>query len=572
MKKITLLLALLMGTSIVGFAESKPETDKKFSGDVAVSGGLGAAQPWSGHIALQFKTKKLQFNPFFNLSGVRRSSSETDETVNLTYARPGCSYASSSNQEEKGLLWKYGTDIAFSFNPENQLKASVKVEQDRLERYGNGSETYTDGISNHNLLCYLTGKQHDRTAIDASASYLHIFKNPREQFSLRYDFSHLKIDSDEERFYVGEAPGNMQFAKLNTADDKVQTHTVTADWGYVGLQMWTLHAGAFYQNRKMEGEESQPVYVSLSSFNLRPLGADAMYGEFTHKMQTFALYTDYQQRLSLPMLQLPATMIVHLEYDYTKMQERKLNDFVPRATLIMPFNKHHSLTAAYVRRIIRPDFDKLNPFHFTDLYTNSYGNMELEGVHVNVANLIYKYQFEKGVFSTTASHIFVKDGFNGIWKFDERGRREYTWGNEGERTAWSVAPEVQWQLLPALKLDAKTTILWDKRIAEAISMAKEHWGVTAEAAATASLPHQIMLDMHGRYSEGNTIDLYSHESRSYAFGTALHLPVLPRTTLHLSFDYRDYARTVITQGAYVGSIECAPAKHFEALAKLVVKL
>lgn len=570
MNKKLLLLALVSGTISFVFAQPQDNDKPGFSGIASVQGGLGSTHPWDAQLQLQYKTQKFQINPFFGITGINHASSEIEEETRLTYARPGFSFASSTNLQEEGKLIHYGTNLSYRFNPANAITAAIKVQQDDIKSRGFGHEALTNANAHQttDMNYLLSGPKQDRTDINATASYVHRFNDPRQQFILSYDYSKLRTEKDQEKQYFdnNNHPEVCLLAISYWEKAEIITHSAKAEWQYALPMHGQVSAGANYYDRDIDSHYSYPIIYIVKE--------DPTFGAFSHHLQTLSVYSDLRTSLPFPNSKmLPWTVILHMEYDYSKMQDRKLNDFVPRAILITPINKSHVIKATYVRHIIRPELELLNPFHKTDFFTNSYGNPSLEGIHANVASLAYEYRKKDKVeFSATASHIFAKDGFNAIWKFDEMGRREYLWGNEGERTAWSVAPEVTYTPLEILKFHARTTLLWDKRIANAISMEKEHWGITAEASADAKLSHKVSLNLHGLYSEGNTIDLYSHESRNYKFGTAVQYAFSNRCSLHLSFDYRDYGHTIITQGAYTGAIEKSPADRFEAIGKLVVKL
>ena len=61
----------------------------------------------------------------------------------------------------------------------------------------------------------------------------------------------------------------------------------------------------------------------------------------------------------------------------------------------------------------------------------------------------------------------------------------------------------------------------DKRIADAVSMTKEHWGVFSRLGVEQMLCATFRLNAFAEYSEGNTQDLYRHMGSAYRLGTTL---------------------------------------------------
>lgn len=569
-------IALLMGTVTTGIAQPQPkpqpEAPMGLSGSIAIQGGVGAANPWDAQIRLSYKTEKVQIMPFLGITGVTEKSSEIDDDTRLIYARPGFSYASSSTLQSKGTLMNYGSDFKFDFDKAGQLMAGAKVYKEDLERTGYGHQLLTNANAGKptDLLYTLNAPKQNRTNLDAFAAYDYKFND--QTLTFRYDFSKQEIDLDEENSYRDNGSELERILIRNISESEIIVHKLKAQYRFDRSRYYRFAVGATYLDRDIESHNSQPMSLAFDNPANHILMGENKMEDFTHQMHTLSAYTDwvfYWFNPNTPVW----TLVLNLAYDDTQMAGCHFSDFVPVVHLNMPITGSHLLRASYVRRIIRPELELLNPFERTDFFTISHGDPTLEGIHANVVNLAHQFKHsDKVEVSTVASHIFTKDGFNAIWKFDEKGRREYTWGNAGERTAWSVAPEVKYRPIQILSLHAKTTLLWDKRIAEAISMEKEHWGITAEASAKAQFTQKLSLDLHGLYSEGNTIDLYSHESRNFKAGAAVEFALAPRMTLHLSCDYRDYGRTVITQGAYTGSIDRAPSNRLEGLARLVIRL
>jgi len=572
----------IASTSLLAQNQQQPAVG--FSGTIEAQGGIGSANPWDGQIDLQYRNKQVFVHPFAGITGISRFSSKQDEELNLHYSS-GSYFESDITTEQKGTLLQYGTDLGFYFSPKSTLKAGIKVSQDDLKCYGDGHIYVYDLLEYH---YEIYGPKQDRKEIHTTASFEQVL-NRQHKLTFNYSHDQSEIRKTQNKVYgrsVNYIPNGVRedaYAYRDNAD--IDIYNLGAEWSYQSKHRWSIKSGVNYLSRKIDSE-CQEAYVDdknllttdwITLYVNNP-DRDISYGSsnLTHEIQTLAATSDFSLPIQRSPFGLPWHVALHLEYDFTTMtgswiDKKTLHDFVPRAIITMPLNSTQKLTASYVRRIIRPEWEMLNPFSFYDKFTTSYGNMELEGIHLNVASLVYRKQFAAGNFTTTASHIFTKDGFNAIWML-KGNKRIYTWGNQGERTAWSVAPALQISPNQLLTLNAKATLLWDKRIAEAISMEKEHWGITAETSALIKLPHEMSLDLHGLYSEGNTIDLYSHASRSFKVGSVFGMPIGSYTQFNLRFDCYEYARTIVTQGAYTGRSFCRPGNNFEASAQVIITL
>lgn len=533
--------------------------ETKVNGEVSLDGGLGSAAPWAGNFKLDVSNAKFSFKPFGGITGVTEPSSRVDENLQYQFF-DGDNYYSTSTINTSGLKWQYGAALNLSLAPVLNLFANAKVDQSRLESNGTRYEkmSSSDILISGDIFSEISTPELDQDNLHVDAGLSLQMPRPGEKIVLRYAYDMLRDEEMYKRF------GTINFVESSfdyfnayhrKTEDKTKTHTVSANWNSKAMMdnlgcVHILNAGIRYEDRSIDSDTKQLNSEAYSAADILNLGSvfDTQVG-FTHDMKTTAASVGYQMRSERLFAK------AQLEYDYTKMQEKKLNDFVPMANLTWYISQRDELSAQYMRRIVRPTLEYLNPAQIYDNHVLRYGNPDLEGIHINVAALSYRHKGEGCKVGVTASHIFVDDGFNAMWMLlppdmDTKFRRE-TYGNEGKRRAWSVAPDVDWTVSPSTSLSGKVTLLWDKRIAEAISMEKEHWGITAHTQLNQKLPGQFLMQVYADYSEGNTIDLYSHESRSMKYGGELRRSFFSGLlTASLKYSYTEYSRMVITQGAY----------------------
>lgn len=508
-------------------------------GEATLGGGYGDCFPYEGGINLKVNTEKLTIKPYFNIKGITPYSSDKLTSFNFTYTRTGNQYSQEREQKAKGYCMGFGTELQYRLDDRNALQAAVEGSySDRRVRGVTSEYLYAaNGMPLSSVKSVATTPPLNTLDMKVQASYLHKTKRRGESLRLKYDYS-LTDDEDYSLQEITEAMGFNEFL-LNqiTSDINIQRHEVLFDWTRPLAEGQVLNMGLQYSNNYIHTKEAQ--YLDDFEFNN---------SVFRHRTQTGAVFAGYSLKKK------NAEADVRVEYDYTRMQEKNLNDVIPRARFVYHINDRNTLTANYAMRIVRPTLEFLYDYKVKGPYTLDFGNEELTGTHINKVSLAYELKTRKVDFTTTLAHTNVTDGFNAIW-MEVEDIRVSTWGNEGVRKACELTPEVLWRLTERTKLRGAFTALWDERIAYAINMKNPHWGFTGRAGWEQELPWEVKLGVNGMISKGNTIDLYSHEGLNYAFGANLERSFLnKKLTASLAYEYRKLPITVITQGAYTGSI------------------
>ena len=564
MKHTLILAAASVACCTVALAQNS------VNGQIDANAGLGTAMPYGGSVKLDIKGQKWTFQPMIGVEGVGKNASTELEDLHYYYTNNlkaptdkqsnlGFLYDSESNLESKGYNLKYGMGVLYNLDASNIFNVTlagnhrdVDVSGTRLEVLRTGSQSST---SVNSRLCW-PGKKQD--AVNLNAGFTHKTQRPGESIQLQYVFGYQHLDENMTQEVLSGQTNN--FTKFQTSalttDATTQKHTVSLDWKRPLTSNQALSAGLRYDRIALSSYDEQ-------QFDQKP----AVSEDFEHNTRTGAAYIAYNAHFG----QLTAS--ARLEYDYTHQQDTVLHDWIPVVNLRWQASAHDALTAAYVRRVIRPTLEYLNPFNVCGAFTQDRGTSDLIGIHFNNVMLAYNHKQETVDFTTTLSHIFVEDGFNAIWMATGTGNRISFWGNAGVRRAWSLTPDVKWTLSPLTTVKASVQVLWDKRIAYAINMAKEHWGVTARAELQQVLPKSFLLNLKAGYSEGNTVDLYSHEGNSFDLGAQLKHTFLrcPRLSAGLSYDYRKHPHLVLTQGAYTGDVYRRSGDRYAASAQLTYK-
>ncbi len=559
----SLLLASLLALS--AFAQTDVH------GDLQLSTGAGQASPVVGSARLDIRNQRFQLSPRIAYSRITADSTAftTDNDYRLTPS--GHVLANHIASEDQGHRFTAGVSGRYLVSP--ATKITLAIDFDRLSTENLGTQTFDLQAESRSVLHADMLGTNRRQTFAANAALRHTLRANGDQLSFSYAHQNEGRYTESTLTATG---GNYNPEEVSSSyylevEARTLMHTLQADYRH--LLPGTNHSllfGARYDQRDVSVQDNQTDFGMGS------------YAEFDHQLRLLAAFAEYH--LTLPQqLDLTARLeYQHSQLDYSRSDRlhnadlstryesntRYVNDLVPMLRARYTLSPSHDLTLLYAMRILRPDAMLLFPDTRFEPYAQTYGNPELVATHANNLQLTHGYHRQGLRLNTTLQHIFADDGFNAIWIVRD-DHRFYTWGNEGIRRAWGLTPDLEWQLAPATTLNARATVLWDKRIAEAIHMAKEHWGITAHLALSQQLPQGFRLMAFGDYSEGNTIDLYSHAGQAISYGGELQHNAFCQGRLHLALAYQHlgYARTIITQGMYTGSQLTMPDNRFRLEAR-----
>lgn len=526
------------------FAQDKQQ-DNKVKGTINVGSGYGTTAPWEGNVRLVIPAGKVRITPFAGVKGIIHKSSEMLDDRTFTYASSKNTYTSTQMLESSGTNVMYGVSAFIPTSDKGKLNLTFVGSNLRQNTSGTMIDHLTNTNQNNLGGYYWTVDMPDqkKDVLNAGADYT--LGDFRIGYSYRHEKAISTLNMDTE-IYGGPIPSYHRNTDTRWNDHKAY---VAYDIKPAKGQMITI--GLNYENDQVERKHQQNVRtVDRKDINENPT--------FKHQLQSGSASVAYRFGNRA------VRAMARLEYSYTHLKNdassKNLNDLTPIAHVDWSVGKSDTLALDYRMIIRRPDIDRLDPTHLYGSYTEDYGIPTLEGIHINNISLAYRKGGKYVDFATTLGAIVVEDGFNAIW-MEKQNIRVSFWGNEAVRRAYSIAPQLMWRAAEGTNIMARATLIWDKRIARAISMAKENWGITAELGLNQKLPYQMSFSVNGKYSEGNMIDLYSHESRSIVAGAAFTKGFMHKHKLTLSYDYQEYARAIITQGQYVGDFYTRPGNR-----------
>lgn len=550
--KLLTTASLLMLLSAVGSAQTQ------VGGDVSLSAGTGNTALLGTDLKLDISSQRLSLKPRlgFTIMSDRNSGQLSD--IEYTYSGTGDEYRQTLDTQTRGSELRYGLSGKYTQSPLTTWDFSLEGRSLSTETHGSIIE-----ILDTQPECLLFDADthqptHDVTDLKLQAGLRHKLHDAPHSWGLRLNAATSSLQQQSlQSPVVAIKLGGDNYLETSS---RTLSGSLLFDYLQVLRPGRTLDYGARIEYRGLKSEDYQ-------EFCNYPIGLDAqdkilLDETFRHSMTSTAAFVEYREAQSW------GNLMARLEYAHTDMNGQAINDVVPTFRGQYNINKQNFLVLSYMMRIVRPELQLLNPAHIRGAFTLDYGNDKLRETHVNLYSLAHNVKTDRVRYSTTLSHIMADDGFNAIWMVKD-GLRVSTWGNEGIRRAWSLTPDLEWKASATTQINAKVIVMWDKRIAEAIHMAKEHWGITTQFNVRQQLPAGIVLNAHADYSEGNTIDLYSHSGRMLSYGGDLQRSFLKNHQLsaQLSYSNTDYAKTILTQGAYTGTVYTRPQhQHILSLA------
>lgn len=470
----------------------------------------------------------------------------------------GHRYVSNVDDVSRNLQANYGAELELLLHPQHTLALSLEGAHDYERAMGTRTERILD--KEGKTLSAISGSfnhpkelTHD---LAAGLDYTYRLRRPGSQLHIGYHYRWENENAGVEQ-HMNEALGWSLFTN-NMLEQKItyQTHQAHLDYTLPVAKGHLLDFGLAYHRRLLTVHSEQEWDEKL-----------ILESDYRHLTQYGGLHARYRLKLG------PVEAMARLEYRATRMQNRWLHDVLPTATIKYQVDSIHSLSAFYTIMLIRPEAQHLDTNRIVGPFTQRFGSDRIVGVHVHNVALTYRMSLEKVSCAAEVRYLTANDGFNAIW-MERADTRIYTWGNEGVRHAVGLTPSVDSHLSPTTELHFSATVMWDKRIAEAIHLANANWGLRSNLRLMQQLAawkgsSTLHLLMRGDYAYHNTLDVYSYAGHGGSVGADLqcHLPIR-ETALNLSLGYTCLFKPdiYIIQGAYTGTLIYSPgATHIAAI-------
>lgn len=558
MKKTIIAAVLILSAPYALLAEGDGKTSvTKTGGEVELKAGYGHTSPYEAEIKLDIAGSKVHFKPYVALKGITPYSSAHIEQEDYTFTGTaplsenlGNTYQSLRETESRGSISEYG--FHFDYMPAARHKLSLAFDGENAQRSENGlfkeELRLTDG--GNMLASWSLNSPVLRENVNSAMAGYRFSYSPEGAMELNYSFRH-EYEAEEKQMHAVELRSFDEFSgSLVKADADIAHHNLRISLKQ-SLGKTVINCTARYENRLIRSNDFQWLDDAL-----------VLEDHFRHQYQTGAFLASCRY---LPLASLK--LFAELEYAFTAMQGTYHHDFLPKAAIEWRPLSGGLLSLRYDRSLLRPSFALLNPAEIRLPFAIFQGNEELVGIHLNRLALDFDLKREVADFHLNSSCVFTRDGYNGIW-MERKNVRIYKWGNEGVRYAWSLTPSLLIRAAKGTEINARATVIWDKRSAEAINMSNANWGCNAHLGLGQLLPAAFALKLSGDISYGATMDLYRREGLAYTAGLELSRKFGKELMAAVEGRLHNYAKNLIGQGAYTGYALNCPEHIFSLALKV----
>ena len=558
MKRTFIAAVLILSAPYLLLAEGDGKSSvTKTGGQVELKAGYGHTSPYEAEIKLDIAGSKMHFKPFVALKGITPYSSAHIEKEDYTFTgtaplseNPGNAYESFKETESRGATSEFGFN--FDYMPASRHTLSLAFEGENLQRSENGvfneELRLVNGI-NKLAIWNLNSPLLRENIYSAKAGY-RLAYSPKGAIELNYHFRN-ENEAEEKQMNAVELRDFDEFSRsLVKADACIAHHNLHLALKQ-SLGKTVVSCAARYENRSIRSNDLQWLDDAL-----------VLEDHFRHQYQTAAFLASCRY---MPLASL--SLFAELEYAFTAMQGTHLHDFLPKAAIEWRPFPEGLFSLRYGRSLLRPSFALLNPAEIRLPFAIFQGNGELVGMHLN--SLAFDFDLKREVvdFHLNSSYIFTRDGYNGIW-MERNNVRIYNWGNEGIRNAWSLTPSLLIRAAKGTAINARATVIWDKRYAKAIDMTNANWGCNAHLGLEQALPAAFAMKLSGDVSYGATMDLYRREGLAYTAGLEFSRKFGKQLLAAVEGRFHHYANDLIGRGAYTGNALNCP-EHIFSLAMKV---
>jgi len=307
----------------------------------------------------------------------------------------GADYSIGAKQTVGALIYGYHSQAHFDKGNITNISNNGVLDSDITEK------SHIDrGITNINYNLNYRGSfgKGDGTMLSADFDYSTYDRNSEEL--LRNDFFLASgIAYQQPVFYMDNSPSN-----INVRSEKLDFSQALSKTGTLGLGIKNNQVNSSnvidFNGRADTATQFTPV-ASLTD-------------HFVYKERIDAAYINYSDKFN------NTSLTVGLRGEQTKSFSESLNpnktvnrsylDFFPNLELTQDISKDNSLTINYNRRILRPNYQDLNPFvAYIDEYSYSTGNTFLKPEYISTFSVseLFKQKYKVALSMVKTSGFFV---------------------------------------------------------------------------------------------------------------------------------------------------------------------
>lgn len=528
------------------------QTDRtKLAGEAVIRGGYGHTDPYKANLKFNVASRTIDFKSYAGVSGITPYSSKLTEAELYTFTgtaplseNAGNVYLSTLYTEASGVVPHYG--FSLGYNPGGNHRFTLEFDGKNSTSHENGTlkeGLFAEGMEPIKTHWSLNSPILTENCYNVNAGYEYTISEKdriKAEYSFRHDGEEVEKQLNAISLKEYSAFSESLFKELELTFHHNFNLSYSHHFGCGDLQ-----AAARYENRLARSKDHQWLDNALTLKNI-----------FTHRYRTGAVMASYNY---LPVKSL--RLYAEFEYAYTSMNGRNLHDFLPRAIIEWHPDTEVLLSLKYDKLLVRPSLHYLNPAEVREPLAIRAGNSDIVGMHLHKISFDFDWKLPSLSAHLNASYLYTKDGFNAIW-MERSNIRIYQWSNEGVRHAVNITPSLKIKASRTTEINASVSALWDKRIAESVSLSNDNWGVAAHADLTQGLPAGFRINVHGDISYGSTLDLYRRADLAYNFGGRIERSFGKHFEAAIDACYLRLSNDIILQGAYSGHLIRRPGDHY----------
>ncbi len=464
--------------------------------------------------------KKGKWNSFFNFD-LRRSGRVRDQYMTRGFVLNGekSAFLAQNAKEKRRKLapsLRMGTD--FSIDKNHTIGVMADLSYQDLNNDWNSVGGIHDYLNNQN------------TDIVA-------FNNIREKFgngrlNLHYEGkldtvgTSLKANVD---YVVLNKESNSSFHNFYTSEETSEQYSEllfsksVSDYEILSARLDFSTPVSENSNLEMGLKASDVVSDSDLNFFIDEDGTRVLdpsrSNQFRYEENIYAAYASFNSRLNdtwniTAGLRMEETVAKGVSLTMDDTQEREYLEFFPSLSIDQKVSDNYKINYAFNRRILRPEYDRLNPFIFyIDPYTYVNGNPDLKpqiNNSVQVTQTFFKkYNLMLGyeVADNFIGEVPIQDPETNETAFAIRNSDSYK-----SLTATIVAP---FQVTPEWNM-TNTAVLSDQRYEITVRdthVENKQFFYMLQSTQRLSLPMDLSLELNARYQGPVAYNLYRIEDR-----------------------------------------------------------
>ncbi|TBW30267.1 TonB-dependent receptor [Gramella sp. KN1008] len=472
------------------------------------------------NVGANLNYKKGKWNSFLNLD-LRRSGRIRDQYFERGFEAEGeqTAFLAQDALDNKTFLTpniRLGTD--YSINENHTVGVMADLTYREMENNWNSDGVLNDLITNKTTdIIALNNIQEDFTNQRFNVHYDAKLDTTGTSLSANFDYVSLNKDSQSSfnNTYI--------FNQSNTEQSEQLFSNSISDYEIFSARIDFSTSLSERSGLELGLKASDVVSKSNLDFLIEEDGAlnpdPTRSNEFRYEENIYAAYASFNTKLSDKFslnagLRLEQTKAKGISATMDQTDERDYLELFPSISLEQTISRNYKLNYSYNRRILRPDYDRLNPFIFyIDPYTYIEGNPDLKPQFTNSFKLTQTFF---GKYNLILGYDVVNDFIGEIPIQDpETSETAFAIRNIENYTSFSALLVAPFQILPEWNT-TNTVLLADNRYdinINGVEAENDQLYFMAQSTHRISLPADLSLELNAQYQGPVAYGLYRIDDR-----------------------------------------------------------